>query len=98
MRTLEEIRQAYIEECAIYNRWLAKTKAKYGIHGDDVLYWGDTDYGNVNKWNDAFKMVERVLGLTKDEIDAIWNQAEIEARKAGKDTPWNYWTEVEVAQ
>lgn len=97
MRNLEEIRQAYIEEAATYNRWLAKTKAKYKGHENDVMSWGDTDYKNVNNWNDALKMVERVLGLTKDEEDAIWSQAGIESVKPGKDTPWNYWRETEIS-
>lgn len=96
MKNLEEIRHAYIEEAAIYNRWLSKTKAWYKGHENDVMSWGDTDYKNVNEWNDAFKMIKRVLGLTDDEDDAIWKEAETEAAKPGKDTPWNYWKETEI--
>lgn len=88
MRTNQEMFDAYIQEVARYNRWLAKAKIKYRT--EDVMTWGDHDYEMVNNWNDAMKMTERVLGLTPDELEEVNRLSLIFAESNGPNTPWNY--------
>lgn len=89
-----EIYQAYVEELTIYTRWLNKTKPRYG--NMDIMAWDERDYRTINSWNDAFKLAERVLGLTEKEIEEACAESLIRAKEPGKDTPWNYWKETEI--
>lgn len=91
MRASQELFDAYVQEVARYNRWLAKTKIKYRT--DDVMAWGDHDYETVNNWNDAMKMTERVLGLTANELEEVNRLSLTLAESNGPNTPWNYWVE-----
>lgn len=94
MKTNPEILDAYINEMAIYNRWLQKTKKKYEGYG--VMSWGDSDYRTIMSWNDAIKMTERVLGLSDEEIAEADALSLRRAKEEGQSEPWNYWVETPV--
>lgn len=88
-------KERYVEELATYIRWTNRKKASYRT--DDVMRWGNTDYREIHGWNDSFEMAKRILGLTDEEDKKLFKKAEIKAQEPGKDTPWNYWKESEVA-
>lgn len=92
--TMEEAKERYINELAVYIRWSDQKKIAYGT--GDVMAWGDHDYQDVHSWNDGFRMIKRVLNLSDEEDAALFEQAKIKAQQPGKDTPWNYWVETPV--
>lgn len=49
----------------------AKKKKFYGPMSNPMVSWGNDDYQKVTGWNDQISAMEKVLGLTKEEIKAI---------------------------
>lgn len=62
----------YKTEIRVYNVWVKKMKETYGDLG--FMSWDEQDYQEALQKNHAFKMVDRVLGLTEDEVNKIWEE------------------------
>ena len=78
MRTITEIREAYLKELIRYRKWADGKTKLYGKDSEPMIDWGGYDYHKVVEWNAALRLTERILGLTKAEIKALNEQAGIQ--------------------
>jgi hypothetical protein len=68
MYTSKEILEGYKKELKIYKKWTDEMNKHYGKHLNPLIYWNDVDYQRLCNWNDCIHTLERILGLSEEEI------------------------------
>jgi hypothetical protein len=68
--------ESYKEEIRLYQIWIKKMKSQYGDLS--VMAWDEPDYQEVLQRNYGLKLVEKVLGLSKEEVEKIEKEVERE--------------------
>lgn len=41
---------------------------RYGKESSPLEIWDDQDYRKIKEWDSGIRLVEKILGLTKDEV------------------------------
>jgi hypothetical protein len=68
MRTLKESLIAYKAELKKYKKWTDEMKKIYGETSSPLESWSNQDYHRIEEWDSRVRLVEKILGLTKDEV------------------------------
>jgi hypothetical protein len=69
MNTIKQALEVYKKELKAYKEWTDEKKKFYGENSSPMELWDNFDYDKINEWNEKINGMEKLLGLSKKEID-----------------------------
>jgi hypothetical protein len=68
--------EIYKEELRKYIKWTEGKKKNYGPDSHPMKNWNKEDYDKIEDWNHQLIAMEKVLGLTEEEVGHIYTECE----------------------
>jgi len=75
MNTIQQALELYKKELIEYAEWTNKMKKIYGEESNPMELWDTIDYNRIMSWNEVIQSIERILGLTEEEISKYCKEA-----------------------
>lgn len=71
--SIEAVMEAYKNELKEYTKWTNELRERTGVKTAEECMGllGRADWGKITTWNETLKGMEKILGLSDEEIEAI---------------------------
>lgn len=68
VKSSEKALDIYKKELEDYKNWSDEKKKFYGKNTSPIESWDTHDYNKITNWNSCIAAMEKVLGLTEEEV------------------------------